>query len=122
MTAQLSPADAIRELGRAYAYRETARELHVRPTGLDPRAFIRAAAWLEFHRPGLRAALVPRWPFGDDPAEVRRRAEAMARQLEMGAWVAGAIDAGRLTFVTPARWKVKERGEAAEQAAWEATS
>jgi hypothetical protein len=105
MTAQLSPADAIRELGRAYAYRETAREMHGRPTGLDPRAFIRAAAWLEFHRPGFRAALVPQWPFGDDPATVRRRAEALARQMELGAWIAEAMDAGRLSVATRAGWE-----------------
>jgi hypothetical protein len=88
----MTPADAIRELGRAEAYRETAFGMSQRPTAVNPRAFM--GAWLELSvraRRGLNLALMPEWPKKADPADVRRRAEALARRMEVGEWLAAAF-------------------------------
>jgi hypothetical protein len=85
----MTPADAIRAYGRAEAYHEAGARAYRQPTGIAREAFYRAAHHLHmrFHR-AIREALLPEWPDYAEPAEVRRRAEALARQMELGALLA----------------------------------
>lgn len=85
---RVKPADIIREMGRAAVYQATGRQLIVQgERGIRDQVFYQAAGRVFSRAEDLmRDHLLGE--FTDSPDEVRRRSEAIARQLALGSFIA----------------------------------